>query len=136
MTTFLMTVKGGGTSRISGKAVLTPATPTLSTGLASVPHSQRSHCAHLRHSQRLGGLMSITVRVGLSMSLPLLLTRLSSYSGVKMLLPLLVLKEWSVGLKLTGERKLVPWVLRALGKVLRPTKQNLTMLQLLLMCCS
>lgn len=58
--------------------------------------------------QRLGGLMSMTDKVGLSMSLPLLLIRLSSYSGVKTLLPLLVLSEWSVGLKLTGERKLFP----------------------------
>lgn len=71
--------------------------------------------------QRLGGLMSMTDKVGLSMSLPLLLIRLSSYSGVKTLLPLLVLSEWSVGLKLTGDRKLLPWVLLALGKVLRPS---------------
>lgn len=71
--------------------------------------------------QRLGGLMSITDKVGLSMSLPLLLILLSSYSGVKTLLPLLVLSEWSVGLKLTGDRKLFPWVLLALGKVLRPS---------------
>lgn len=71
--------------------------------------------------QRLGGLMSMTDKVGLSMSLPLLLILLSSYSGVKTLLPLLVLSEWSVGLKLTGDRKLFPWVLLALGKVLRPS---------------
>lgn len=71
--------------------------------------------------QRLGGLMSMTDKVGFSMSLPLLLIRLSSYSGVKTLLPLLVLSEWSVGLKLTGDRKLFPWVLLALGKVLRPS---------------
>lgn len=58
--------------------------------------------------QRLGGLMSMTDKVGFSMSLPLLLIRLSSYSGVKTLLPLLVLSEWSVGLKLTGDRKLFP----------------------------
>lgn len=82
------------------------------------------HYANDYYLQRLGGLMSITVKVGLSMSLPLLLIRLSSYSGVKILLPLLVLKEWSVGLKFTGDRKLVPWVLLALGKVLRPTKQK------------
>lgn len=43
--------------------------------------------------QRLGGLISMTDKVGLSMSLPLLLIRLSSYSGVKTLLPLLVLSE-------------------------------------------
>lgn len=73
------------------------------------------------HLQRLGGLMSMTDKVGLSMSLPLLLIRFSSYSGVKTLLPLLVLSEWSVGLKLTGDRKLFPWVLLALGKVLRPS---------------
>ena len=48
---------------------------------------------HFYYLQRLGGLMSVTVKVGLSMSLPLLLTRPSSHSGVKMLLPLLVLKE-------------------------------------------
>lgn len=74
-----------------------------------------------QNSQRLGGLMSMTDRVGLSMSLPLLLIRLSSYSGVKTLLPLLVLSECSVGLKLTGDRKLFPWVLLALGKVFRPS---------------
>lgn len=67
-------------------------------------------------SQRLGGLMSMTERVGavdglglVSMSLPLR-GRLagpgaSSRSGVKTLLPLLVLGDCSVGLKLTGERK-------------------------------
>lgn len=77
--------------------------------------------AKCQNLQRLGGLMSMTDKVGLSMSLPLLLIRLSSYSGVKTLLPLLVLSEWSVGLKLTGDRKLFPWVLLALGKVLRPS---------------
>lgn len=76
----------------------------------------------MENLHRLGGLISITDKVGLSMSLPLLLNRLSSYSGVKTLLPLLVLREWSVGLKLTGERKLVPWVLLALGKVFLPEK--------------
>lgn len=94
------------------------------------------HYTNFYYLQRLGGLMSITVKVGLSMSLPFLLTRLSSYSGVKILLPLLVLKEWSVGLKLTGDRKLVPWVLLALGKVLRPTHENIIMLKLLLICCN
>lgn len=74
--------------------------------------------------QRLGGLISITVRVGLSISLPLLRIRPSSYSGVKMLLPLLVLNEWSVGLKLTGDRKLFPCVLLALGNVLRPREKT------------
>lgn len=47
----------------------------------------------MENLHRLGGLISITDRVGLSMSLPLLLNRLSSYSGVKTLLPLLVLRE-------------------------------------------
>lgn len=60
--------------------------------------------------------MSITDRVGAavglglgSMSLPLLGLLAgpgaSSRSGVKTLLPLLVLGDCSVGLKLTGERK-------------------------------
>lgn len=68
--------------------------------------------------------MSMTDRVGLelgSISLPRRLRPGSSSSGVKMLLPLLVLGLCcSVGLKLTGERK--PWVCvrRALGKVFRP----------------
>lgn len=98
---------------------------TLSSDLPFIPvNIKLCKCSanHFYYLQRLGGLMSVTVRVGLSMSLPLRLTRLSSHSGVKTLLPLLVLKEWSVGLKLTGDRKLVPWVLLALGKVLRPTK--------------
>lgn len=70
----------------------------------------------INNSQRLGGLMSMTDRVGAavglglgSMSLPLrgLLAGpgASSRSGVKTLLPLLVLGDCSVGLKLTGERK-------------------------------
>ena len=87
------------------------------------------------HSQRLGGLMSITDRVGAavglglgSMSLPLrgLLAGpgASSRSGVKTLLPLLVLGDCSVGLKLTGERK--PWtcVRRARGNVFLPAEQQ------------
>lgn len=68
------------------------------------------------YSHRLGGLMSMTDKVGAvaelgvgSMSLPLR-GRLdgpgtSSRSGVKTLLPLLVLGDCSVGLKLTGDRK-------------------------------
>ena len=67
--------------------------------------------------------MSMTERVGVgvgSMSLPLRLRPGSSSSGVKMLLPLLVLGDCSVGLKLTGERKPWTWVRRARGKVLRP----------------
>lgn len=91
---------------------------TLCFDTAYLKGSRVLQCLNL---QRLGGLMSMTDKVGLSMSLPLLLIRLSSYSGVKMLLPLLVLSEWSVGLKLTGDRKLFPWVLLALGKVLRPS---------------
>lgn len=91
---------------------------TLCFDTAHLKGSRVLQCLNL---QRLGGLMSMTDKVGLSMSLPLLLIRLSSYSGVKMLLPLLVLSEWSVGLKLTGDRKLFPWVLLALGKVLRPS---------------
>lgn len=68
------------------------------------------------NSQRLGGLMSITDSVGApvglglgSMSLPrrglLVGPGTSSRSGVKTLLPLLVLGDCSVGLKLTGDRK-------------------------------
>lgn len=67
-------------------------------------------------SQRLGGLTSMTESVGAtaglgfdSMSLPLrgLLAGpgTSSRSGVKTLLPLLVLGDCSVELKLIGERK-------------------------------
>lgn len=87
------------------------------------------------NSQRLGGLMSMTDSVGAavglglgSMSLPLrgLLAGpgASSRSGVKTLLPLLVLGDCSVGLKLTGERK--PWtcVRRARGKVFLPAEQR------------
>lgn len=58
-----------------------------------------------------------------SMSLPLRLLAgpgASSRSGVKTLLPLLVLGDCSVGLKLTGERKLWTCVRRARGKVFRP----------------
>lgn len=86
------------------------------------------------HLQRLGGLMSMTERVGPaeglafdSMSLPLRLLAgpgASSRSGVKTLLPLLVLGDCSVGLKLTGERKLWTCVRRARGKVFRPESQT------------
>lgn len=90
-------------------------------------------------SQRLGGLMSMTDRVGAtvglgSMSLPLR-GRLagpgtSSRSGVKTLLPLLVLGDCSVGLKLTGERK--PWtcVRRARGNVFLPAEDKCKVRQL------
>lgn len=74
-----------------------------------------------RDPQRLGGLMSMTESMALaSMSLPRRRRAASSSSGVKMLLPLLVLSDCSVGLKLTGERKLWPWLRRARGKVFRP----------------
>lgn len=87
------------------------------------------------YSQRLGGLMSMTDRVGAaagvgagSMSLPLrgLLEGpgTSSRSGVKTLLPLLVLGDCSVGLKLTGDRKPWTWVLRARGKVFLPAQRR------------
>lgn len=103
---------------------------TLRTVFVSIPLIRKtlrrpSHISRcpVRHLQRLGGLTSITVSV-FSMSLPRLLARPLSCSGVKMLLPLLVLRERSVGLTLTGDRKLVPWVLRALGKVLRPAEEK------------
>lgn len=70
--------------------------------------------------------MSITERVGLgSMSLPLRLRPPgSSRSGVNILLPLLVLGDCSVGLKLTGEWKPWTWVRRARGNVLRPAGED------------
>lgn len=75
--------------------------------------------------------MSMTDRLGVaagagvgSMSLPrrgrLEGPGTSSRSGVKTLLPLLVLGDCSVGLKLTGDRKPWTWVLRARGKVFLP----------------
>lgn len=85
-----------------------------------------------RDSQRLGGLMSMTESVGAaaglgSMSLPRRLLPgpgASSRSGVKTLLPLLVLGDCSVGLKLTGERKLWTCVRRARGNVFLPAKKS------------
>lgn len=79
--------------------------------------------------------MSMTDKVGAaaglgvgSMSLPLrgLLDGpgTSSRSGVKTLLPLLVLGDCSVGLKLTGDRNPCTWVLRARGKVFLPAERG------------
>lgn len=63
-----------------------------------------------------------------SMSLPMRGLRAgtctSSRSGVKTLLPLLVLGDCSVGLKLTGERKPCTCVRRARGNVFLPVRQN------------
>jgi len=60
-----------------------------------------------------------------SMSLPLRGRRMgpsgaSSWSGVKTLLPLLVLGDGSVGLKLTGERRPCTCARRARGNVFLP----------------
>lgn len=99
------------------------------------------------YSHRLGGLMSMTDKVGAvaglglgSMSLPLrgLLDGpgTSSMSGVKMLLPLLVLGDCSVGLKLTGERNPWTWVLRARGKVFLPAERGTSVKQRHLNGCS
>lgn len=61
-----------------------------------------------------------------SMSLPIRDLRAgpgtSSRSGVKTLLPLLVLGDCSVGLKLTGERKPCTCVRRARGNVFLPVR--------------
>lgn len=63
-----------------------------------------------------------------SMSLPMRGLRAgpgtSSRSGVKTLLPLLVLGDCSVGLKLTGERKPCTCVRRARGNVFRPVEPD------------